>query len=135
MSLPVPFLEAINGILLTLFIWVILWFGYDVFSVRRETGSWSATYREAAASIACAIAFTGDLIIRASVWIYRHIENDGPVPKDLMQMTTLTITIGVAVMIVGCACIIRHLSPPGLGRAPWAIAVLTALLFGIGMAL
>lgn len=135
MSLPGYFLESINGILFVLFFWVITWFAYDIISVKRQVGSWRKTYDESAASIACLIAFSGDFIIRGSVWWYRHLENDGHYVKELMQITTLTITIGVGIMIAGCACIIHHLSPPVLGRLPWGIAVLSALLIGIGLAL
>lgn len=135
MKLPGPFLEAINGVLVILFFWVGAWFAYDIWMVRITTGSWRATHREAAASIACLVAFSGDIIIRSSVWWYRHLENDGHPTEDLLQIATLTITAGVVVMIFGCACIINYLSPPALGRAPWAIAIISALMIGIGLAL
>ena len=134
MSLPPAFLEGINGVLFVLFFWVMFWFAYDIFSVRRESGSWRITYREAAASIACLVAFFGDWIIRGSVWYYRHLENDGLHTAELMKLTTFTITVGVGVMIAGCACIIHHLSPNGLGRLPWAIAVSSSLFIWIWLA-
>lgn len=134
-TLPPIFLEFINGTLLVLFVWVVFWFGYDIYSVSRTVGSWRRTYEESAASIACLVAFTGDSIIRGSVWYYRHLQNDGVDVNELEKITTLSISVGVVIAIFGCGCIIHHLAPPSLGRLPWAIAVLTALAFGIGLAL
>lgn len=134
-TLPPTLLEVINGTLLVLFLWVMFWFGYDIYSVSREVGEWRRAYRESAASIACFVAFLGDSIIRGSVWYYRHLQSDGVDVKELEKITTLSIAVGVAIAICGCACIIHHLAPSRLGRLPWAIAVLTALVFGIGWAL
>jgi hypothetical protein len=134
-TLPPLFLELINGTLLVLFFWVVFWFGYDIYSVSRSVGSWRQTYEESAASIACFVAFTGDSVIRGSVWYYRHLQNDGIDVSELEKIMTLLIAMGVVIAIFGCGCIIHHLAPPSLGRLPWAIAVLTALAFGIGMAL
>lgn len=134
-TLPPVFLELINGTLLVLFFWVVFWFGYDIYSVSRSVSSWRQTYEESAASIACFVAFTGDSIIRGSVWYYRHLRNDGVDVSELEKITTLLIAMGVVIAIFGCGGIIHHLAPPSLGRLPWAIAVLTALAFGIGMAL
>lgn len=134
-TLPPYFLEAINGTLLILFLWVIFWFAYDIYSVSQTVNSWRRTYEESAASIACLVAFFGDSVIRGSVWYYRHLENDGIPVSSIEKIAKLTIAIGVLVSIWGCGCIIQHLSPPALGRAPWVIAVITALAFGIGLAL
>lgn len=135
MNLPGPFLEAVNGIVSILLIHVIAWFVYDIVYVYRETASVKSTYREAAASIACAVAFGGALIVRASIWWYRHLENDGLMTSQVLQWTTLYITIGVGVSILGCACIIDRLSPNRFGRWPWATAILSSLVIGIWTAL
>ena len=133
-TLPPTFLEFINGTLLVLFLWVMFWFGYDIYNVKKEIGDWREAYDESAASIACFVAFFGDSIIRGSVWYYRHLENAGVAVKDLEKITTLSIAVGVVISIFGCGCIIHHLAPTALGRAPWAIAIGTALVFGLGLA-
>lgn len=135
MNLPGPFLEAVNGIVSILLLHVIAWFLYDIFFVYKVTNGWRQFYREAAASIACAVAFGGVLIVRASIWWYRHLENDGLMTSQVLQWTTLYITIGVGVSILGCACIIDRLSPNRFGRWPWATAILSSLVIGIWTAL
>lgn len=134
MTLPGPFFEAINGILGMMFAFVVAWFLYDVWWVFRAYGLRPAFYREAAASIGCAVAFTGDFIIRIPIWWYRHQANDGLATKEAEAIVLTMVSIGVIVAIIGCACVIRHLSPDRLGYWPWLSAVVIALAFGIGAA-
>lgn len=134
-SLPGHLFEAINGTLSVLFFWVIVWFLYDIFYVWRDKRNLCQAYSEAAASIACLVAFSGDLVIRSAVWWYRHLDNDGKMTETLLAMTKTIVGVGVTIAILGCACIIRHLAPPYLGRLPWIIAIVTSLIFGFGFAL
>lgn len=135
MILPGAFFEAINGILAVMFAWVIAWFLYDVISVFRIYGLRRSFYEEAAASIACLIAFAGDLLIRGAVWWLRHLDNDGLATQATRGLSLSVVAVGLLVSIVGCACIIRHLAPNQLGTWPWLLAVATALALGIGFAI
>lgn len=135
MILPGAYFEAINGILAVMFAWVIAWFLYDVVSVFRIYGPRRPFYEEAAASIACLIAFTGDLMIRGAVWWLRHLDNDGLATATVRNISLSVVSLGLVVSIVGCACVIRHLAPNRLGAWPWLLAGTTALALGIGFAI
>jgi hypothetical protein len=135
MKLSPQFLEAVNGVLLVVYVAILFFFGrYIVEGIRRY--GWLEGRHHRRAAIAVSTLILGDTVIRAFIWTLRHVENTrGASSKAHLAIATIGTTAGVLICIVGGVCILRHFAPAKLGHWPSIVTIALALAFGIGMVL
>lgn len=133
LSLSPQFLEALNGVLLVVYLGIMAVFGRYVFEALFRLGL-ADGYKERKAAIAVSVLIFGDLIVRTCVWSVRHLENHYSTHPNQPLVATVT-AVGAATCILGGVCILRHFAPRKYGHWPSIITVTVALAFGIGMAL
>lgn len=135
MMLSPQFLEAVNGVMLVIYVGILIVFTHYILSGFAQCG-WREGYHKRRAAIAVSTLFFGDLIIRGFIWTLRHLENNrGATSKTHLAVATVGTTVGVLICILGGICILRHFAPAKLGHWPSIITVTVALAFGIGLAL
>lgn len=135
LTLTPQFLEAVNGVLLIIYLGILFIFSHYTISEMRVRGIVNG-YRQRTAAISITMLLLGDFIIRACIWAVRHATNSyGWTSSKAEIVATVGATLGVLVCIVGGICILRHFAPKKWGAWPSIITIGVALLFGIGMAL
>lgn len=134
MILSPQFLEAVNGVLLAVHLAILLVFGRYIVEGLCEHG-WHEGRRQRNAAIGIFTLVAGDALIRGCIWTLRHLQNNGRDSEALAMPGTIGTTIGVLICIIGGICVLRHFAPARLGPWPWIVTMVTALAFGIGMAL
>lgn len=136
LKLAPQFLAAVNGTLCILLISILIIFIIYIFrelihkiKTQGFLEGLRIGYQNRTAAISCFVFFSGDLIIRTTVWWRRQAESDD---NTLMVLAT---TIGVIICIFGAVCILRHFAPRKDTNWTWIVTVAIALAFGIGTAL
>lgn len=134
-TLTPQFLEAVNGVLLVIYLSILFFFGKYIYGGIREMG-WKVGRRQRRGAISVSVLLIGDFLILLSIWVVRHMQNShGWSSQNSETVATVGTTVGVVFAIVGGVCILRSFAPVRLGEWPSVLTVLIAIAFGVGMAL
>jgi hypothetical protein len=128
------FLEAVNGVLLIIFLGILICFLRYIIEGFRELGM-KLGYRQRRGAIGFAVLVLGDTLIRGSVWFWRHLENHQMPIAHHKELLTATTAAGLLVAVWGGICILRHFAPDWMGAWPWIVTLSVAMAFGFGLAL
>jgi hypothetical protein len=133
--LSAQFLEAVNGVLTVIYIGILLVFGHYIYGGFKKFGVVRG-YQQRTAAIGISILILGEMIIRCSVWIVRHLQNQYGWEGDAgWILVTWGTTTGVLICIVGGSCTLRHFGPKKHGYLIQGVIILTALIMGIGLSI
>lgn len=133
-SLPSPFVEATNGILLVVVFWMIVFNVFYLIRARHYMGMWRFVYRECKAAIAL-LGFLLGIEIRTFVlWAFRHMQNHNIDATPYREAGIILLTLGCVLAIWGGICWIKVTMPIRCKPSMWWLLTASALIFGIGMA-
>lgn len=130
------FLELLNGIWTVLDLFLIGWFTYYIYIMYRELEyfSWKQAicnwWRDGLpphinAAIAIYVFTVGDTIVRAHIWLWRHMLNIG---NHDFQLQLGLLVFGGVVSAVGLLCKIRVFTVYRLGNKAWISSLIVALV-------
>lgn len=141
-ALPSWLVEASNGTLIIVLMWMIIFDGLYIIHKVRDLGGVVSMLRawwrqghppaELKAAFALMMLFVGSELRTYALWWFRHMQNQGIDPEPFRQIGIAMLIAGTAMAVWGGMCWLKVIMPSDLPRGTWlmlsAIAVGFALI-------
>ena len=134
-ALPSWLVEASNGMLLIILMWMIIFDAIYLVYKLRECLSFRVLYVESKAAIALMVVLLGFEAHTFVRWWFRHMQNQGVDPESYRDLGIFLLVAGTAMGVWGGICWLKVIMPRDLPRELWFVLSAIAVGFGIVMAL
>ncbi len=144
-ALPSWLVEASNGTLIIVLMWMIIFDALYIFHKVRDRGGFVSVIRswwraghpppELKAAIALMVLFVGSELRTYALWWFRHMQNQGIDTEPFREIGIAMLVAGTAAAVWGGMCWLKVIMPADLPRGTWFLLSAIAVGFAIIMLL